>query len=62
MADEQAAQVVDAVGVVGMLMGDQDRIEPVDPALDQLFALVVRAISSNGTPRVCANTLAVSTT
>ena len=38
LVHEQRAQIVDAVGVVGMLMGDQHAVEPIDLGLEQLLA------------------------
>src|SRR5262249_4632418 len=40
LVDEQAAQVVDAVRVIGVLMGEQHAVEPVHIGVQQLFAQV----------------------
>ena len=41
------AQIVDAMGVVGMLMGDQHAVEPIDLRLEQLLAQIRRAVDQN---------------
>src|SRR5205807_1971757 len=45
--DEQAAQIVDAVGVVGVLVGEQHRVEPVHLGIEQLLAQVRRGIDQD---------------
>ncbi len=47
LVHEQRAQVVDAVGMVGMLMGDQHAIEPIDLGVEQLLAQIRRAVDQN---------------
>ena len=42
-----AAQIVDAVGVVGMLVGVEDRVEPVDLGIEQLLAQIGRGIDQD---------------
>ena len=42
-----AAQVVDAVGVVGVLMGEEDAVEPVDVGVEQLLAQVRRGVDQD---------------
>jgi hypothetical protein len=46
--DEERAQVVDAVGMVGMGMGEEHGIEPVDLRVDELLAQIRRSIDQNG--------------
>ncbi len=45
--DEERAQVVDAVGVVGVLVGIEHRIEPIDLGSQQLLAQVGRGIDQD---------------
>src|SRR4051812_19197763 len=45
--DEQAAQIVDAVGGVGVLVGEQHRVEPVHLGIEQLLAQVGRGIDQD---------------
>ena len=40
LVDEQRPQIVDAVRVVGVLMGDQHAIDPVDLGVQKLHAQV----------------------
>ena len=47
LAHEQRAQIVDAVGMVGVLVGDQHAVEPVDLRREQLLAAVRRAVDQN---------------
>ncbi len=47
MADDQRPQVVDAVALVGVLMGQQDGVQPVDPGGQQLVAHVGRGIDQD---------------
>ena len=42
--DEQRPQIVDAVGVVGVLVGDQHAVEPLDTGIEQLLAQIGRTI------------------
>jgi len=44
MGDEQRAQVVDAVDVVGMFVGVEDAVEMIDGSVEQLLAQVRRGI------------------
>ena len=43
----EGPQIVDAVGVVGMRMGHQDAVEPLDAGLDQLLAQVGRGVDED---------------
>jgi len=45
--DEQAAQVVDAVGVVGVLVGIEHGVEPIDVSVEQLLAQIGRRIDQD---------------
>ena len=36
MLDEEPAQIVDAVGVVGMLVREEHRVEPIDLGVEEL--------------------------
>ena len=45
--DKQPAQVVDAVGMIGMLMGEEHRVEPIDLGVEKLLAQVRRSIDQN---------------
>ncbi len=47
LVQEQCAQVVDAMGVVGVLVGVEDRIQPVDLGRQQLLAQVGRRIDQD---------------
>ena len=47
LVHEQRAQIVDAVGVVGVLVGDQHAVEPVDLGLEQLLAQIRRAVDQH---------------
>ena len=47
LVHKQRAQIVDAVGVIGMLVGEQYAIEPVDLRLEQLLAAVGRAVDQD---------------
>ena len=47
MADEQRAQIVDAVDVVGVLMGEQHAVEPVDIGVEKLLAQVGRSVDQH---------------
>jgi len=47
LVHKQRPQIVDAVGVVGMLVGEQHAVEPVDLRLEQLLAAVGRAVDQN---------------
>src|SRR5579871_1035210 len=47
MPQEQAAQIVDAVGVVGMLVREQYAIEPIDIGRQQLFAEIRRSVDQH---------------
>ena len=38
LLDEKGAQVIDAVGVVGVLMGVKDSVQAIDPRIEQLLA------------------------
>ena len=42
--EEQRAQIVDAVGVVGMLVGVEHAVEPVDLGIDELLAQIRRGV------------------
>src|SRR5690242_8519651 len=46
-ANEQRAQVVDAVGVVGMLVRVEDAIEPIDIRVQELLAQVRRGVDQH---------------
>ena len=41
------AQIVDAVGVVGMLMGVEHAVEPVDVGIEQLLAQIGRGVDQD---------------
>ena len=41
---EQRAQIVDAVGVVGVLVGVEDAVEPIDLGIEKLLAHIGRRI------------------
>src|SRR5262249_36768414 len=45
--DEQAAQVVNAVGMVGMFVRVEHGISPIDLGVEQLFAQVRRGIDQH---------------
>src|SRR5579862_6947624 len=45
--DEQRAQVVDAVGVVGMLVRIEDAVEPIDVGVQELFAQIGRRVDED---------------
>ena len=45
--DEEAAQVVDAVGVVRVLMGIEHRVDPIDVSVEQLLAQIRRGIDQD---------------
>src|SRR5262245_9761474 len=45
--DEQAAQIVDAVGMVGMFVGEEHGVEPIDAGVEQLLAQVRRGIDQH---------------
>ena len=45
--DEKAAQIVDAVGVVGVLVGNQHRVEPFHIGRKKLFAQVRAGVDQN---------------
>ena len=55
LVDEERAQIVDAVGMVGMLMRDQHAVEPVDFGIEQLLAKIGRAVDQNARAAPCAN-------
>ena len=57
LMDEKAAQIVDAVGVVGMLVGDEHGIEPVRVGGQQLFAQVRRRVDQYARLAVVARLL-----
>ena len=50
LADEQGAQVVDAVDVVGVLVGDQHAVDPVDVGVEKLLAQVRRGVDQDPGP------------
>ena len=43
----RAAQVVDAVRVVGMLVGEENAVEPIDVGVEQLLAQVRRGVDQD---------------
>ena len=45
--DKERAQVIDAVGVVGMLVCIEYRVEPIDAGVDKLLAQVGRRIDQH---------------
>ena len=45
--DDQRAQVVDPMGVVGMLVGEQHGVEPVHVGVEQLLAQVGRGVDQD---------------
>ena len=47
MLYEETAQVVDAVGVVGVLVGEEHRVEAVDLGVKQLLAQIGRGIDQD---------------
>ena len=57
VVDEQRPQIVDAVGMVGVLMGEQDAVQPVDLGVQKLFAQVRRAVDQNARHAVGAGAL-----
>ena len=44
VCDEEGAQIVDAVDVVGVLVAQQHAVEPVHTGIEQLFAQVGRGV------------------
>ena len=47
LLDEQRAQVVDAVGVVGMLVGIEHAVEPIDFGIEELLAQIGRGVDKD---------------
>ena len=47
LRDEQRTQIVDAVGVVGMLVGIEHGIEPIDLGVQKLLAQVGRGVDQD---------------
>ncbi len=47
LAHEQRTQVVKAMGMVGVFMGDQHAIEPVHLGVEQLHAQIGRAVDKS---------------
>ena len=45
---EDLAQIIDAMGVIGVIMGDNHRIKVRDPGRQQLFAAIRPAIDQHG--------------
>ena len=45
--DEQRAQVVDAVGVVGVLVRVEHRVDPIDVGVEQLLAQIRRGVDQH---------------
>src|SRR5215831_947201 len=50
--EDEPAQIVDAMGVVGMFVRDQNAIEPVDIGVEELLAEIGRGIDQD--PRASA--------
>ncbi len=49
--DEQRAQVVDAVGMVGVLVGVENAVDPIDIGVEQLLAQIGRGVDEDrGSP------------
>src|SRR5262249_8992972 len=46
-ADEEAAQVVNAMGVVGVLMGEEYRVKPVHLGVEKLLAQIGRGVDQD---------------
>ena len=47
LVHHDGAEVVDAVGLVGVLMGEEHRVEMVDIGVDQLLAQIGRGIDQD---------------
>ena len=60
LGEEQAAQVVDAVGVVGMLMGIEHAVDPVDAGVEELLAQVRRGVDEDAGGALSLPPVAVS--
>src|SRR4051812_49934938 len=45
--NEQAAQIVDTVAVVGMLMGIEHGVDPIDVSVEQLLAEIRRRVDQD---------------
>ena len=56
LVHEERTQIVDAVGVVGMLMRDQHAVEPIDLRVQELLAQIRRAVDQNARPAIGACT------
>ena len=50
-------QIVDAMGVVGVGMGHQDAVDPLDPGLDHLLAQIGRGVDEDRGRAVAAEAL-----
>ena len=55
--DEEAAQVVDAVGMVGVLVREQHGVDPVDLGVEKLLAQVRRGVDQHPRDAVRRSTL-----
>ncbi len=51
------AQIVDAMGLVGMLVGEEHRIETVDFGVDQLLAQIGRGVDHDAGDAVAGTLL-----
>lgn len=45
--DDERPHLVDSMRVIGMRMGEQDRVEPVDAAIEQLAAQIGRHVDED---------------
>ena len=48
LTQEEGPDIVDAVGLVGVVVGEQNRVQPLDLRRDGLFPQVWRGIDQNG--------------
>jgi len=54
----ERAQIIDPVGVVGVLVGEKDAVEPIDIGIKQLLAQIGRRVDQHaGAAAIVAGTL-----
>ena len=54
LLEEERAQVIDAVGMVGMLVGVEHAVEPIDLGIEHLLAQIGRGVDQNARDRLTA--------